>query len=50
MHRQDVFYTHPDIISDFRQYVSHLLNHVNPLNNIGIKVKYLIFNNNCRNI
>ena len=35
-HRQDVFYTDPDIISDFRLYVSRLLNHVNPLTNIGL--------------
>ena len=34
-HRQDVFYTDQDIIKDFRQYVSRLLNHVNPLTNIG---------------
>ena len=35
-HRQDVFYSHPDIIGDFKEYVRLLLEHVNPLTDIGI--------------
>ena len=35
-HRQDVFYSHPDIIGDFKEYVRHLLDHVNPLTDLGM--------------
>lgn len=34
-HRQDVFYSHPDVIGDFKLYVRRLLEHVNPLTDIG---------------
>ena len=36
-HLQDMFYTHPDVVSDFKEYVSVILNHVNPHTGIAYK-------------
>merc|ERR1711892_1504940 len=36
-HQQDQFYTHPDVVSDFMEYVSVILNHVNPYTGIAYK-------------
>ena len=34
-HLQDIFFTDPDIVQDFKDYISFILNHVNPLTDIG---------------
>lgn len=36
-HQQDQFYTDPDIVLDFKEYVSVILNHVNPYTGIAYK-------------
>ena len=36
-HRQDAFYTDPEVVSDFKEYVSVILNHVNEYTGIAYK-------------
>ena len=36
-HLQDIFFTNKDVVNDFKNYISFLLNHLNPLTGLAYK-------------